>query len=97
MNKEHPSTHYLLFFIRSDENCFAASRQRIFPFSFVKKLPHQRNSDETLATKNRFAETINNGLHTIRVLPTFIISLVFRRYSRIMYSGLKTIFYDRLC
>ncbi len=39
--------------------------------SRVKKSPHWRNSDEMLAMKNRFAETTNNDLHTIRVLPTF--------------------------
>ncbi len=45
---EQRTAFYIPFVIRSDKNCFAASRRRIFPFSFVKKLPHWRNSDETL-------------------------------------------------
>ncbi len=68
---------HAIFIIRSDENCFAASSRRIFPFSFVKKPPRWRNSDEMLAMKNRFAETTDNDLHTIRVLPTFCCFVVY--------------------
>ncbi len=50
--------------------------RRIFLLSFVKKPPHQRNCDETLAMKNRFAE---NGLHTICVSPTFRCFVVIRK------------------
>ncbi len=85
------SAHYSSFVICSDENCFAASRWRIFPFSFVKKPPHQRNSDETLATKNRFAKwrIMVYTLFVFRLL--FVVSLVFCRYSRIVYSGLYSL------
>ncbi len=41
------------------------------PFQFYQKtaspVKHWQNSDELLAMKNRFVETTNNGLQTIRV------------------------------
>ncbi len=89
MNSEQHCTHYLLFVIRSDKNCFGARQRRIFSFNFVKNPPHQRNSDETLAMKNRFAETTNNSLHTFVFRLLFVVSLVFRRYSWMVFSGFK--------
>ncbi len=52
-------------------------------------LSKNRLTGET-ATKNRFAETTNNGQHTIRVSPSFHHFVGVPRYSQILYSGLQT-------
>ncbi len=80
-NNEQPSTHYLFVYspFVSDKKCFVAS-WRIFLLSFVKKLPHWWNSNETLTAKNKFAQTTNNRVHTIRVLPTFCHFVVIREW-----------------
>ncbi len=87
MNNEQPSTHYS--FIR---HLFIRKLfRRIFLLSFVKKPPHRQNSDGRLATKNRFAETTNNGLHNICVLPTFRRFVVIREFC---IAGLWTPTFD---
>ncbi len=41
--------------------------RRIFSLSFIQKLPHCQNGDETFVTKNRCTKMANNAVYTILV------------------------------
>ncbi len=71
MNNEQPSTHYLLFVICSDENCFAASRRQIFPFSFIKNCLTDETATKRLRRKIDSPKRRTTVYNTIRVSPTF--------------------------
>ncbi len=84
---EQRTAFYTLFVYSSfvsDKNCFAAS-WRIFLLSFVKKLPHWRNGNETRGEKLIRRNDEQLSTHYSR-FAYFL--LVFCRYSRIVYSAL---------
>ncbi len=64
MNNEQPSTHYSLF-----DQTKIVSLQAYDEYSLSVSSKNCLTGET--AMKNRFAETTNNGLHTIRVSPTF--------------------------
>ncbi len=72
-NNEQPSTHYS-FIRHSFQSKIVSCKSANISFEFCPKIAslakQRQNDDKTIAAKNIFAETTNNHLHTIRILPT---------------------------